>query len=178
MPFEIPAFAGMVCGGTGNCGRILALSPPAAKLSPALSPKSPPNHNPQQTIPAKAGISQCRVSRFAIPPPILPFPPRPFLRRQESHSVVLPNTAGEGRCPLRFLPSQEWSCGGTGNCGRILALSTGEWRLLGDCAILHCEIPAFAGMVCGKTGNCGRILVLLSTGGTVNCGRILATGDN
>ena len=38
-----------------------------------------------------------------------PFPPGPFLRRQESHSVVPPNAAGEGRCPLRFLPTQEWS---------------------------------------------------------------------
>ena len=31
---------------------------------------------PPQTIPAKAGISQCRVSQFADSPPILAFPPQ------------------------------------------------------------------------------------------------------
>ena len=77
-----------------------------------------------QTIPAKAGISQCRVCNNAKNPSPIPVPPvdhscegrnltvscrqqspnsppipihrRPFLRRQESHSIVSPNVAGKG----------------------------------------------------------------------------------
>ena len=44
-------------------------------------------------------------------PTKFPSPSRPFLRRQESHSVVPSKRGGEGRCPLRFLLSQEWSVG-------------------------------------------------------------------
>ena len=47
---------------------------------------------------------------------------------------------------VRFLPTQEWSVGDGSVCG--------FWRYL---RILHCEIPAFAGMSCGGMEGCGRI---------------------
>ena len=57
-------------------------------------------------------------------------PRRPFLRRQESHSVVCHNWhaafggfyAALPHMVVRFLPSQEWSVGRMGNCWRILVL--------------------------------------------------------
>ena len=54
----------------------------------AISPNPPPIPIPPQLIPAKAGISQCSVPQFAKYAAIPLSPIRPFLRRQESHSVV------------------------------------------------------------------------------------------
>ena len=61
-----------------------------------------------ETIPAKAGISQCRVPQFAE---LSPFPRPPPKRRRRWRHVA-----------MRFLPSQEWSTWGRGIVG-------GFWRL-------------------------------------------------
>ena len=93
-------------------------------VPPTIAKSVPDSHSPPQTIPAKAGISQCRVCNNAKNPSPIPVPPvdhscegrnltvscrqqspnsppipihrRPFLRRQESHSIVSPNVAGKG----------------------------------------------------------------------------------
>ena len=53
---------------------------------------------------------------------------------------------------VRFLPTQEWSCGGTEVYRRILALL----------ATYDCEIPAYAGMVLWGNGELLADLALLS----------------
>ena len=52
---------------------------------------------------------------------------------------------------VRFLPSQEWSVGGTGNCGNFA-----------NCGTRHCEIPAFAGMVYLGIMVCWRIFGIVA----------------
>ena len=70
---------------------------------------APDSPFPRKTIPAKAGISQCRVRQFADSPPIPRSPGRPFLRRQESHNVVCHNSPIRPRFPV---PPEDHSCEG------------------------------------------------------------------
>ena len=72
---------------------------------------------------------------------------RPFLRRQESHSYMLPIMPQSDNNPPFTV---DHSCVGRnlyGQCPSLLHL-----------AILYCEIPAFAGMGWLGTGICWRIL--------------------
>ena len=131
-----------------NC-RICQIVAHNQSQNPPTTPRSPRDHScegrnltvscatirqirprfpvPRKTIPAKAGISQCRVPQFADSPPIprppedhscvgrnltvscatirqfapdSPSPERPFLRRQESHSVVCHNSPIRRRFPV------------------------------------------------------------------------------
>ena len=110
----------------------------AHKLSLAQPPNSPTISRPQEAHSCESrNLTVSRIQITAKSPAHFRSPPRPFLRRQESHSVVytnngkiahtlpfspetIPAKAGisqcraangdrEGRCPLRFLPTQEWS---------------------------------------------------------------------
>ena len=89
-----------------------------------------------------------RRRRNYFVPPTMPNPStnppshhRPFLRRQESHSVVPPNAAGEGHSPFE-IPAY----------AGMVYLCTDDCRRIRRCLYTqHCEIPASAGMVCGGT---------------------------
>ena len=98
----------------------------SAKLSPALSPNPPPISIPPLD---HSCVKQESPRANALPPPQSPKstnkPPythRPFLRRQESilyRAATPPKRRRRWRHTIvRFLPTQEWSGGGTGNCGQ------------------------------------------------------------
>ena len=94
---EIPAFAGMVCGGMEGSGYILVLFRATIWRGWRFG------------IFADGGDSDGGDN--AVFADGFPFPRGPFLRRQESHSVVSPHATGKGVRPWRFLPTQEWSAG-------------------------------------------------------------------
>ena len=95
---EIPAYAGMVFRGTGVIAKKYA--PKCPPPPPNIHRRRPKCQNhprfpfPPQTIPAKAGISQCSACKYRQIPHNPPSPTRPFLRRQESHSAVHANIGG------------------------------------------------------------------------------------
>ena len=149
---EIPAFAGMVYGGTGIYRQIRHCRRPP--LSPTQSP-NPPTIPPSPSRPflrrqESHSVVPTNNTVFAHNPP---HTTRPFLRRQESHSVVPANNgkiAHKSPHTTRpFLRRQESqratpfpvAIGG-------IYLWTGVYRhILPIVHIRHCEIPAFAGMV-------------------------------
>ena len=110
---------------------------------------------PKQTIPAKAGISQCHIRTIDKSDNNPPSPSRPFLRKQESYSVVSAQSPNPPTIPR---PPQDHSC-----VGRNLSFICRQRRhLLGGGQLAayfaniytrHCEIPAFAGMVSGRSRN-------------------------
>ena len=149
----------------------------------AQSPNPPTIPVPHKTIPAKAGISQCHIRTITKSAHNPPSPSRPFLRKQESHSVV---SAQSPKSTDTFRSPRDHSC-----VGRNLTVScphnhqirqqssvpqvdhscesrNGLWENGSVCAYFtdictrHCEIPAFAGMVCGKTEVCVHILPLFA----------------
>ena len=75
---------------------------------------------PTQTIPAKAGISQCRACNIAKSSPDSHSPHRPFLRKQESHSAV--HTISPNSPPIP-IPHTDHSCE-----GRNLTVSCIQYR--------------------------------------------------
>ena len=100
---------------------------------------APDSPFPRKTIPAKAGISQCRVPQFADSPPILRSSGRPFLRRQESHNVVCDNSPIRSRFPV---PPEDHSCE-----GRNLTMSCATIRQFApDSPLPRKTIPAKAGI--------------------------------
>ena len=119
----------MVCGGYGNPSANTALSPSAANCRPhrrqirrrriAESAHTPV---PPWTIPAKAGISQCRATNNAVFAHNRPYTSRPFLRRQESQRATPFPRRIWRHDTVRFLPTQEWS--------------PGEWECV--CGFWHC----------------------------------------
>ena len=84
-------------------------------------------------------------------------PGRPFLRRQESHSVMRATiTKNPPHTPVH---PTDHSCEGR----NLTIVCRQRRRLLGgmaNCGTRHCEIPAYAGMVYLYTGIRGRILAL------------------
>ena len=146
---EIPAYAGMVHGGTEIHRRIRQLSPPANKLSPTLSPKIYTHlhfpHRPflrKQESPGRQPSGDNGGDNNATFTNNPPSPTRPFLRRQESHShmlPIIPNSTDTLPFPHSpFLRRQESLFN---RRQRRLILATMQTH--------HCEIPAFAGMVHG-----------------------------
>ena len=115
---EIPAYAGMVFRGTGIYRRIRHCRRPPPHCRPhnrQIRPHTPVLH---ETIPAKAGISQCRVRTVAISPTILRPQSRPFLRRQESHNIV-----------WQIIAKIYMLCGTKKHvCTRIKFVKLGFWR--------------------------------------------------
>ena len=123
---------------------------------------------PRKTIPAKAGISKCRVPQFADSPPI----PRP----QADHSC-------EGRnltvsCPTirRIRPQFPVPPKTIPAKAGIYSLQGGIAALITPPLAAHdCEIPAFAGMVFRGNGNRGRILAGRIADNSATIGRIPPT---
>ena len=91
---------------------------------PFLRRQESHNKRRQRRVESAAGGMPIVAQNKAKIHPQLPFPTGPFLRRQESLSHGRHRRLNLRRrwrhMVVRFLPTQEWSVGGTGGCGRIL----------------------------------------------------------
>ena len=82
------------------------------------------------------------------------FPSRPFLRRQESHSVVY---AQSPKSPAIVRTQVDHSC----ESRNLLAMGGNAALITPPLAAHGCEIPAYAGMVFGGNGSVWAYLAIV-----------------
>ena len=110
---EIPAYAGMSLWGNGE------LSPPCRQLSTTADNSPPKTHRRRRQMPKSTHTHPSPTDNNAKIRPRFPFPLKTIPAKAGiSKGNALPRRMWRHNT-VRFLPTQEWSCGGMGNCGRI-----------------------------------------------------------
>ena len=148
----------MVPGGTGVCGRILVLLLPAVQIVARIPrqihpiPLVPPTDHScvKQESPCRKAATPDKLSPALSPKSTnnSPSPGRPFLRRQESHSVVCDNSPIRPRFPV---PPEDHSCEGrnlTMSCATIRQFApdspSPRKTIPAKAGISQCRVPQFA----------------------------------